>query len=76
MPTIDGAALKELLSNPPVLGALAALLVVLVVLAVMRAGVVRRLLLAIVGAGNRRRRSLGRSSTAWRRTNAPRNGAR
>ena len=48
MPTIDGAALKELLSNPPVLGALAALLVVLVVLAVMRAGVVRRLLLAIV----------------------------
>ncbi len=49
MPTIDGAALKELLSNPPVLGALAALLVVLVVLAVMRASVVRRLLLAIVG---------------------------
>lgn len=47
MPTIDGAALKELLSNPPVLGALAALLVVLVVLAVMRAGVVRRLLLPV-----------------------------
>ena len=56
MPTIDGAALNDLLSNPPVLGALAALLVVLVVLAVMRAGVVRRLLLpvavlAIVGVG-------------------------
>ncbi len=56
MPTIDGAALNELLSNPPVLGALAALLVVLVVLAVTRAGVVRRLLLpvavlAIVGVG-------------------------
>ncbi len=47
MPTIDGAALKELLSNPPVLGALAALLVVLVILAVMRAGVVRRLLLSV-----------------------------
>jgi hypothetical protein len=47
MPTIDGAALKELLSNPPVLGALAAVLVVLVVLAVMRAGVVRRLLLSV-----------------------------
>jgi len=47
MPTVDGAALKELLSNPPVLGALAALLVVLVVLAVMRAGVIRRLLLSI-----------------------------
>jgi hypothetical protein len=47
MPTIDGAALKELLSNPPVLGALAALLVVLVVLAVARAGVVRRLLLSV-----------------------------
>jgi hypothetical protein len=47
MPTIDGAAFKELLSNPPLLGALTALLVVLVVLAVMRAGVVRRLLLSV-----------------------------
>jgi hypothetical protein len=47
MPIIDGAALKELLSNPPVLGALAALLVLLVILAVMRAGVVRRLLLSV-----------------------------
>ena len=47
MPSIDGAALKELLSTPPVLGALAALLVVLLVLAVMRAGVVRRLLLPV-----------------------------
>ncbi len=48
MPTIDGAALKELLSNPPLLGALAALLVVLVVLAVMRAGLVRHLLMPVV----------------------------
>ncbi len=48
MPTIDGAALKELLSNPPVLGALAALLVVLVVLAVMRAGLVRHLLMPVL----------------------------
>ena len=47
MPTIDGAALKDLLSTPLVLGALAAPLVVLVVLAVMRAGVARRLLLPV-----------------------------
>ena len=47
MPTIDGAALKDLSSTPLVLGALAAPLVVLVVLAVMRAGVARRLLLPV-----------------------------
>jgi hypothetical protein len=47
MPTIDGAVLKDLLSTPLVLGALAALLVVLVVLAVMWAGVARRLLLPV-----------------------------